>query len=225
MEFRDKCLKNDEKLRLIFKVNEILEEAREPEQAPEPAAEVEMAEEEEEEVITLNPNKLYESSDESDTESPQDHRVQNQIQSQLQLPQQALVIPISNTNNNKILPPQAIQMPDKREIFHCRYCDVVFSESASCSNHEMNNHDPINPYECVACPFKTNQHTALIHHIKQIHKLEKPFLCTQCSKTFIRRSDLRKHTFVHAGKFNGQRTPDTRLLSFSVSFRYSPLQL
>lgn len=44
------------------------------------------------------------------------------------------------------------------------------------------------------------QHMTLIFHIKQKHNLEKPHLCTQCNKAFNRRSDLRKHTFVHAGR-------------------------
>lgn len=185
MEFREKCLKNDEKLRLIFKVNESA--ADEPAEAVlEHSADVEMAEEEEEEIITLNPNNLY-SSDESDDESPE------QIQEQAPLPPPPVT--------KDLTPPRPVQMndPTKREIYHCRFCDVVFSDTLACSSHEKSNHDRISPYECIMCSFKTDQHPTLIFHIKQTHNSDKPFLCTQCSKTFMRRSDLRKHTFVHAG--------------------------
>jgi Zinc finger, C2H2 type len=194
MEFRDKCLKNDEKLRLIFKVN-VEEEAREQEAIQEAMHEEEPIEEEDEEVITLNPNNLYESSDESDSEHPEE---------QIMLDHQNA--PPTSIDNN----PQPERVPNasnaahessKKEIFHCKYCDVVFSEPTACNLHEQKSHDQTYPYECVICSYKTDQQATLIFHIKQTHNFDKPFLCTQCNKSFIRRSDLRKHTFVHAGKF------------------------
>lgn len=186
MEFRDKCVKNDEKLRLIFKVEAAPEEAQEAEIIPEIHPEAEPSDEEEEEVITLNPNKLYESSGESDIEQPEEQPVVEPIQMQTA----AVKAPLPRVSQiNK----------ERKEIFHCRYCDVVFSDTLSCSEHEQSGHHPVYPYECVACSFKTDQHPTLIYHIKQAHNMDKPFLCTQCTKTFVRRSDLRKHTFVHAG--------------------------
>lgn len=187
MEFRDKCVKNDEKLRLIFKVEAATEEAQEAEIIiPEIQPEAEQSDEEEEEIITLNPNKLYESSGESDLEQSEEQPVVDLVQMQTA----AIKAP---------LPRLAQVNPERKEIFHCRYCDVVFSDALSCSEHEQSGHHPVYPYECVACSFKTDQHPTLIYHIKQAHNMEKPFLCTQCTKTFVRRSDLRKHTFVHAG--------------------------
>lgn len=198
MDFRDKCLKNDEKLRLIFKVNVIAEEPQElhvQETVPEPPIESEVVEEEEEEVITLNPNKLYESSDDSEAESPQIERVIEPHQVQTTL------VPNNISTAQATAPPPAVPIDtSKKEIFHCKFCDVVFSDLLTCSSHEQKNHDSQYPYECVTCSFKTDQHPTLIFHVKQTHNTEKPFLCTQCSKSFIRRSDLKKHTFVHAGK-------------------------
>lgn len=196
MEFRDKCLKNDEKLRLWFKVTESAEEAQEPElqlSVPEAPAEPEFMEEEEEEVITLNPNKLYESSDESEAE------VTDQLPAEpvhVQFPPTTAAVTEAATNPRPVKPSD----PNKKEIFHCRYCDVVFSDSNVCQTHERSTHDQAQPYECIVCSFKTDQHPTLIFHIKQTHNLDKPFLCTQCSKSYNRRSDLRKHTFAHAGK-------------------------
>lgn len=197
-DFRESCLKNDEKLRLIFKVNVVVEELQEPqvqENLQEPSIEAEFVEEDEEEVITLNPNKLYESSDDSETESPQIERAIETHQVQTTL--------VPNNTSTTVQPvalTPALFETSKKEIFHCKFCDVVFSDSLTCSSHEQKNHDQQYPYECVTCSFKTDQHPTLIFHVKQTHNTEKPFLCTQCSKSFVRRSDLKKHTFVHAGK-------------------------
>ena len=185
MDFREKCLKNDEKLRLIFKVNEPVEEPAVQESISE-IPDADPIEDEEEEVITLNPNKLYESSDDSENENPDVQRV---IEQQVSAPVVTPSAPATKSSNDL----------SKKEIFHCQFCDVVFSDSFSCTSHEQKSHDPLHPYECVACAYKTDQHSTLIYHIKHTHNMEKPFLCTQCTKTFIRRSDLRKHTFVHAG--------------------------
>lgn len=195
MEFRDKCLKNDEKLRLIFKVD-LEEEAREQEAIAEAPQGDETAEEEDEEVITLNPNNLYESSDESEVEDPEEQVVQEPNASP------PLVVNSRPPPQRAMLPAHTANDLSKKEIFHCRYCDVVFSDSVACNVHELKNHNQTYPYECTLCPYKTEQHATLIFHIKQTHNHEKPFLCAQCSKSFIRRSDLRKHTFVHAGKFH-----------------------
>lgn len=197
MDFRDKCLKNDEKLRLIFKIPE--PEALIEELPSEPIIETQMEvepieEEEEEEVITLNPNKLYESSDDSENDHSENTKV-----AEIQQVQATIA---SNNNNNNMSSEAALKPindSNKREIFHCQFCDVVFPDSISCTTHEQKSHDPVQPYDCLACSFKTDQHSTLIHHIKQTHNFEKPFYCHQCSKTFIRRSDLRKHTFVHSG--------------------------
>jgi hypothetical protein len=187
-EFREKCLKNDEKLRLIFKVEARIEEPQE--QAFEVLVEVEPVEEEEEEVITLNPNKLYESSDESDDETESQTVVEHhQVQATLE----------TNNNNISTSPARAVKVANK-EIYHCRYCDIVFSDNLTCSNHEQSNHNPQNPYQCVACQFGSDQHAILITHIKNSHSFEKPYLCSQCTKSFARRADLRKHSFVHSGK-------------------------
>lgn len=218
-DFRDKCLKNDEKLRLIFKVNESAEEANaESLVVPEPTAEPELMEDEEEEVITLNPNKLYESSDESDVETIDQQPVESvQIQARPTSP----TIPSSDVI---IQPQQPPLEANKKEIYHCRYCDVVFSDAFGCQNHERSNHDQNFPYECIICSFKTDQHPTLIFHIKQTHNLDKPFLCTQCSKSYNRRSDLRKHTFAHAGELCSLKV--CKKLIYDINgFRHSYVQL
>lgn len=187
MEFRDKCVKNDEKLRLIFKVEATTEEALEPAVIQENQPEADQSDDEEEEVITLNPNKLYESSGESDMEQTEEQPVIEQMQQQTVAAVKPTLKPVSQVSK------------ERKETFHCRYCDVVFSDSITCSEHELSGHNQLHPFQCGVCSFNTDQHPTLIYHIKQVHNMDKPFLCTQCTKTFVRRSDLRKHTFVHAG--------------------------
>lgn len=183
VEFRDKVRKSDEKLRTILNIddNEEQNEIAVPEELDNVF----------DEVIKLDPNKVYESSeDESERETINEPIKQ---QATVDVTQQQERAPpakiISNTAATK----------QRKDIYHCKYCDVVFSDLVSCTNHENFNHDPVNPYECHICTFKFNQHQNLIMHIKTEHCIDKPFICVQCSKNFIRRSDLKKHTFVHAG--------------------------
>lgn len=214
MDFRDKCLKNDEKLRLIFKINGNADEAQEQEVVPEAPAEAEVVEEEEEEVITLNPNKLYESSDESDDERPEEpvttveHRpvAAPPAVNEAKPPVELQSVTVGNTVN-------------KKEIFHCRYCDIVFSEKVHCINHELNNHNPMSPFQCAACSFSTDQYAHLISHSRDNHNAEKPYLCSQCTKSFVRRSDLKKHKFVHAGSNRFEKFPSPSSNHFSLPFQ------
>lgn len=146
MEFREKVKQNDEKLRLIFKINEDVEVET---VAQTPSAEVEPVEDEEEEVITLNPNTLYETSDESEVEISTANVAADQ--------QQHPVVPLASStiNSTPPIPPQKVgNGKEKKDIFHCRFCDVVFPEHRDCENHEFNNHDAANPFECVICSFK-----------------------------------------------------------------------
>lgn len=154
--------------------------------------------------MRLDPNKLYESSDEEQEEQVlprQDHSVP-EATVELPKPVQATVARPQLPQETVIQPKSPVNVPSakqRRNIFHCKYCDVVFSDAAACSNHENCSHDQLNPYDCAICSLKFGQHQNLIVHIKEQHNIDKPFICVQCSKNFIRRSDLKKHIFVHAG--------------------------
>lgn len=180
VEFRDKARRCDEKLRILLNIDSNEEQSS-----------LDVDPDEFEEVVKLDPNKVYESS-EDEMEQEMSHESSKPITTEPPIVQKEKIVPpkiTSNTTTTK----------QRKEIFHCKYCDVVFSDSVSCTNHENFNHDPVNPYECNVCSFKFNQHQNLIIHIKTEHNTDKPFICVQCSKNFIRRSDLKKHTFVHAG--------------------------
>jgi hypothetical protein len=149
MDFRDKVKQNEEKLRLIFKVNEELHDAG---VTGEVSVELEAAAEEEEEIITLNPSLLYESSDESEGEISNENVVEHPVHPPL-APSTAMTKTTLNTTPP--VPPQKVgNGKDKKDIFHCRFCDIVFVDESTCTHHEFNSHDSANPFQCVVCSFK-----------------------------------------------------------------------
>lgn len=145
MEFREKVMQNDEKIRLIFKVNQ---EVNADEATEEVSGDIEPLEEETEEVITLNPNTLYESSDESEAEISTENVV-------MEHPAHPTLASSTVINTTPPVPPQKVgNGKDKKDIFHCRFCDVVFVDEVSCNQHEFNSHDNANPFVCVVCSYK-----------------------------------------------------------------------
>uniref|UniRef100_A0A1S4H1V7 Uncharacterized protein n=1 Tax=Anopheles gambiae TaxID=7165 RepID=A0A1S4H1V7_ANOGA len=89
--------------------------------------------------------------------------------------------------------------PQKTVVFTCKYCDVAFAAASACQLHEMQDHDLLAPYACIFCQYKTSIRMFLITHIRDSHAVTRPYICIQCNKGFLRRSDLKKHTFVHTG--------------------------
>ncbi|XP_035908994.1 zinc finger protein 358-like [Anopheles stephensi] len=87
----------------------------------------------------------------------------------------------------------------KTVVHTCKYCDVAFGAASACQLHEMQDHDLLAPYGCIYCEYKTSIRTYLITHIRDSHSVARPYICVQCNKGFMRRSDLKKHTFVHTG--------------------------
>lgn len=180
IEFRGQIQASDEKLRKFFNLTNG------------------SIDDEEAEIVKLDPNKMYESSDE-EFESSLSLKSEEMMTINTDQKQPAKYV----THETKAVqkPVMSNNQPDlkRKEIFHCKFCDIVFSDSTSCNNHENFAHDPQSPFECLICKLKFITQPSLIIHIKNEHKTEKPYLCVQCPKTFIRRSDLRKHVFVHAG--------------------------
>nr|XP_019561159.3 zinc finger protein 883-like [Aedes albopictus]XP_029719964.1 zinc finger protein 883-like [Aedes albopictus] len=208
-EFRETCIRNDEKLRqLVF----VQESVMEPEM-PMPMAETgitfkkeelileddyadEEKEEEEEsaETIVVDPTKDYESSNQSLQELFSDEEDNDDGGNQDDTNDESLKIATNNESSE--------DMDDsklKKLVHMCKYCDVAFAMSNACYVHETQDHDLMAPYACQFCEFKTEIRLLLITHIRDIHGIDRPYICIQCNKGFHRRSDLKKHTFVHSG--------------------------
>ncbi|KAL9708388.1 hypothetical protein quinque_011906 [Culex quinquefasciatus] len=110
----------------------------------------------------------------------------------------------ANTNDSSedLLEVMGEELADKqlKKLVHmCRYCDVAFALPNACYLHETQDHDILAPYGCQFCEFKTANRNMLITHIRDLHGIDRPYICIQCNKGFHRRSDLKKHTFVHSG--------------------------
>uniref|UniRef100_A0A182NEM8 Protein krueppel n=1 Tax=Anopheles dirus TaxID=7168 RepID=A0A182NEM8_9DIPT len=102
----------------------------------------------------------------------------------------------ATTTNTTITTTTTLQ---KTIVYTCKYCDVAFAAASACQLHEMQDHDLLAPYGCLYCHYKTSIRTCLITHIRDQHSITRPYICVQCNKGFLRRSDLKKHTFVHTG--------------------------
>ena len=198
-EFKDQCQENDKKLRLLFNIPVF--EIQEVEAVP-PEDISMLPNLEGHQIILLDPSKLYESSD-SENENG-DVETEEQIADKPEMINDSEVIQVLSDQIQEqeqvplIQPPP---IPIRKEAFHCNYCDIAFSDPLACSEHEQNSHDPQYPFTCGLpnCNFKCDNRNSLVIHIKEFHHLDRPFVCVQCNKTFVRRSDLKKHAFVHSG--------------------------
>lgn len=196
-EFKDQCQENDKKLRQIFNLPapDIQEE-----EVPEDISM--LPDLEGHQIILLDPSKLYESSD-SENENG-DVETEEQIADKPEMLHDGEVMQVLSEPIQEQEPPAIIQPPPistRKEAFHCNYCDIAFSDPLACSEHEQTSHDPQYPFACGLpnCNFKSDNRNSLVLHIKEFHLLLNPFVCVQCNKTFARRSDLKKHAFVHSG--------------------------
>ncbi|EAA05805.4 AGAP009406-PA, partial [Anopheles gambiae str. PEST] len=203
--FRERCKQNERKL--LLGEEDILHTKDGPavgqtgEQTEE--EEEEDDDDEEMEMIVIDPSRDYESSNDSllhrSDADEGDEEEEEEEEDELKcdtapggtapngLPDTSFHTAASNT------------APQKTVVFTCKYCDVAFAAASACQLHEMQDHDLLAPYACIFCQYKTSIRMFLITHIRDSHAVTRPYICIQCNKGFLRRSDLKKHTFVHTG--------------------------
>lgn len=199
MEFRENCIRNDRKLRELIAVPEFAQDHsfKQDELIAEDEAEVGEAEDEEDppETIVVDPTKDYESSNQSIQEMFSEEE-ENEDEPVLdELIDESVQVATMNESSEDLLDESKL----KKLVHMCKYCDVAFAMHNACHVHETQDHDLLAPYACQFCEFKTANRNILITHIKDVHGIDRPYICIQCNKGFHRRSDLKKHTFVHSG--------------------------
>ncbi|XP_055389399.1 zinc finger protein 271-like [Condylostylus longicornis] len=157
------------------------------------------------EVVVIDPNQDYESSDDSFSESeyttPTSRSTPQPVQVSNTEPVTRVdtIVEVSNNNtNNNDHDIEAIDVElENRNAFLCQYCDMAFIGATECAEHERH-HDENAPHTCTYCAFRCPDRQTLINHVKDNHN-DKPYICVVCSKGFGRRSDLKKHAIVHTG--------------------------
>lgn len=80
----------------------------------------------------------------------------------------------------------------------CKYCGKTFIQLSQLRAHIFH-HTGENGYTCDICSKAFNRKTRLDLHVKYVHEGAKPFECTECNKTFVRREDMARHTVLHSG--------------------------
>lgn len=195
MEFRESCQKNEERLRQLFNVELILEDPVEnlinPVSNPvlnQVNGTLESEDEPEHDIIMLDPNKIYESSDEEEecpppiAEAPI-QQIATPVHSNPPITQLPFVVRAKSSQRiikKKVLDGQE-ESPMKSAIFLCKYCDIAFPDSETCNNHETNEHDLKSPYSCNFCEYRSDSKNTIIYHIREIHRQDRPFICVQVS--------------------------------------------
>lgn len=152
-------------------------------------------------VVVIDPLKFYESSDdEIDEEGLTDFQRQNEFNTH-PMAMTPLTAPKRQNKRPSLKAPVKSNSDDVRplrNVCFCKYCEAPFIHRNECDAHE-NTHDHSLPYVCNFCPFRGDNQTNFIGHIRQCHDAERPYYCTRCNKHFGRRADLRKHGVSHTG--------------------------
>ncbi|XP_060867315.1 gastrula zinc finger protein xFG20-1-like [Metopolophium dirhodum] len=92
--------------------------------------------------------------------------------------------------------------------FECQFTD---SKWVSMMTHLWKTHSiDVEMFGCNQCDFKTNSLYKLNTFHKNIHKQEKPFLCSMCKKGFKSIKQLRNHKAIHVK--NGRSSPKAELV-------------
>ncbi|KAF2895644.1 hypothetical protein ILUMI_10533 [Ignelater luminosus] len=86
----------------------------------------------------------------------------------------------------------------QKKQFKCFECDSKFSIWRVCSMHMWKCHKvDLGLFTCpMCCVFKASSAARLLRHM-EIHEEERPYLCSECGKTFKQSNQLRNHQVLH----------------------------
>lgn len=82
--------------------------------------------------------------------------------------------------------------------FRCSVCGFKFVSQQNLDTHTLEMHNPENPHKCDECGQQFQRRYYLSRHKRRVHKkLEKPYLCTVCGKSFVCMNTYRIHYLTH----------------------------
>lgn len=83
-----------------------------------------------------------------------------------------------------------------KKAFNCVICSAAFTQKANLKVH-LKTHLNIREYQCPHCERYFSRNTFLKNHIMSVHEKEKPFVCSECGKTFSRMDSMKRHGALH----------------------------
>lgn len=154
-------------------------------------------------VVVIDPLKCYETSEDENDEDEITEIQPEKMGKEVMAPLVNQFPPVSENKGGFVKHSSKttgfLDAKPLRNVCFCKYCEAAFVQRNDCDAHEQSNHDPVMPHQCNFCPFRCDNQTNFIGHIKQFHDAERPYFCSQCNKNFGRRADLRKHAISHTG--------------------------
>lgn len=90
-----------------------------------------------------------------------------------------------------------------KSLFMCAECPKRFDTERKLKIHEQV-HLPNDKKYTVNCPFCEKKFTKSVNvqaHIRSIHQMERPFLCSDCGKDFSTKGALKEHQIIHSDTY------------------------
>ncbi|KAL7015646.1 hypothetical protein ACKWTF_016568 [Chironomus riparius] len=96
---------------------------------------------------------------------------------------------------------QSISSPDMLDEFRCNTCNKTFAKRCYFTQHNKTAHVGHKPFKCVKCG-KKYQTQELLHDHMDKHGSDKPFKCeiSNCPKSFNHKTDLKRHSILHTAE-------------------------